>query len=239
MTKRILAVIMMLTVMLAFISCGKSDDDIPEGLQKSENIESVPWYIIASFSEFKAVNDALKTMDAASFEKHMEDNYSHFVMNGMYDYEASVKLMEELKSTTVLIHKNNIDESSQISFYYERNEIHTFSLLPNGNRISCYSYSPLCATKDERDLSLNENLKLEMEVSKSGCTVKLFSSLYEDRGVHGEAEIDGSYFMFWSNKKQSVEEFAKDFSDLDFVKIGDILDGTYGGDVSAETRTDA
>ena len=50
MTKRILAVIMMLTVMLAFISCGKIDDDIPEGLQKSENIESVPWYIIASFS---------------------------------------------------------------------------------------------------------------------------------------------------------------------------------------------
>ena len=238
MKKRLCVTLVALILMLSVVSCqGAKETHLSNDLTSAES-RFMPLFITTSYAELKDINHALLTMDKASFEEYMKEYHMDLVVGGMHDFEATQGLIDELKSTTVLLYKNDIDEPNQLSFYHERNEIHTFSVLPDGTRFTCYSYSPIFEKKGKGNLSYNESLIYEKDIFKADCSIKLYSYINEDRGFYGETHLNGSYITFWTSIKQSEEDFAKDFEELDFVKIGDVLDGTYGANELPETRTD-
>lgn len=193
---------------------------------------SAPKIIFLSFAELKLINEALETMSAEEFEKYMSEENPALSLSGMHNYKKAKILIDELKETTILLLNNELSFNSKFSFYYERNEVHIFSDLSEKKRVACYAFTPQRETSKEYGMSLNENLVFLNETQKDGVTLKVYDSLYEDRGFHIETEIDNTYITLWINKKQNIEEFESDLARLEFIKIGDLLNK-----VSTETTT--
>ncbi len=224
------------SILLIFLtSCSRGSIDIVNTENQNYENNSGPQMIVASFDELKRVKEALESMDSDEFMKYLKENHRDFIMNGMYDYESTKKILEELKSTTVLLSDNGNIADIEFSFYRERNEVHVFYSLLDNKRAACYSFTPNSQTNDNRSLSLNENLVFEKNIIKNGVAVKVYSSSYADRGFHAEIKNEGTYISFWINQKQTIDEFEKDFEKLKLVKIGDLLSETYTESTQSES----
>ncbi|MBQ8015722.1 MAG: hypothetical protein IJ264_06020 [Clostridia bacterium] len=230
--------IFILLIVLLFVflvSCNKENTFSPVN-RVAEDYHSTPPTIITSFNDLKEIKSALNTKDSASFISYMQENYSNLVLNGMRDFESARELLDELEETTVLLLGNASTFNDNFSFYYERNEVHVFSTFSDGKRAACYSFTPENQLNETRDLSLNENLIFVKEVLKDGVAVKIYDSMYDDRGFHAEIRIDGTYITFWLNQKQTIEAFEADIEKCQLIKIGELLNESYAQLTQSETE---
>lgn len=93
-------------------------------INPTENIQnSSPMIIFIGFDELKEIKKAYDTMTEDDFQAYMETEHIDTYMTGMWDYESSTAILNEMCSTYVPVLDNNPSNLSELAFYWQIHQI--------------------------------------------------------------------------------------------------------------------
>ena len=191
-----------------------------------ENIQnSSPMIIFIGLNELKEVKEAYDSMTAIDFQKYMETEHIEIYMSGMWDYENSTDLIDELCSTYVPIPENNSDNLSEFAFYWEINQIDQLVYFNSPQRASVIIYTSE-STKEKNLPFTNVKVTLAESIVKDNYTINIYDKVEKnvaDIEFYAEIIFEDTYIVFRSADIETTEEFSQQLNRLTFVKIGDLL----------------
>ena len=79
--------------------------------------------IFIGFDELKEIKKAYDTMTEDDFQAYMETEHIDTYMTGMWDYESSTAILNEMCSTYVPVLDNNPSNLSELAFYWQIHQI--------------------------------------------------------------------------------------------------------------------
>lgn len=190
---------------------------------KEEAQEGAPMIIFLSLDELKEIKHAFDTMEADEFQTYMEKEHINTCMNGMWDYESSTALLNEMCSTYVPLLDGNPDKLDNISFYWERNDIYQLLIFDEEQRASVL-IDTVNNTEPKGLQFGNEVVCIsEKTIEKDNYTAHLYEYENADYRFFADILIDDTYIVLRSGWIDTMEAFEACFNRLSFVKIGDLL----------------
>lgn len=191
-----------------------------------ENFQtSSPMIIFIGLDEFKKIKEAYDTMTAIDFQEYMETEHIDAYMTGMWDYEKSTTLINELCSTYVPVLDNNSDNLSEFAFYWEINQIDQLVYFNSPQRASAIIYTSE-STKEKNLPFTNVKVTLAESIVKDNYTINIYDKVEKnvtDIEFYAEVIFEDTYIVFRSADIETAEEFSQQLNRLAFVKIGDLL----------------
>lgn len=185
--------------------------------------ESAPMIIFLSLDELKEIKNAFDTMEADEFQTYMEKEHSNACMNGMWDYENSIALLDEMCSTYVPVLDGNTQNVDNISFYQESNSIHQLLIFDNDKRASVIINTSKSTKSKELQLNNEAICISEKTIEKDNYIAHLYEYENADYCFFADVLIDDTYIVLRSNWIETMENFENCFNRLIFVKIDDLL----------------
>lgn len=186
---------------------------------------SSPMIIFIGLDELKEVKEAYDSMTAIDFQEYMETEHIDIYMTGMWDYENSTALLNEMCSTYVPVPENNSDNLSEFAFYWEINQIDQLVYFDNSQRSSVIIYTS--ESNKEKTLPFtNVKVTLAESIIKDNYTINIYDKVEKnvaDIEFYAEVIFEDTYIVFRSADIETVEEFSRQLNRLVFVKIGDLL----------------
>lgn len=229
---------LLLAPLMMFLLCSCSINSKISASDISEEFNAAHKMISIEIADLVEIKDALNSFDSEGFLVLLKEKYPEFIMNGMTDYETSVQIISEIERTVLPIPNGIIGNVPEMHFYVDRNEIQQIIFFGEESRIVFNIYTPESARLDNGQYGPNSSSELLKTEKGDDFTANIY--FLEDEGSFCADLVSSDTYMFLRTADiTSVDEFSSILHRLKFVEIGDILDGTYGGDVSAETRTDA
>lgn len=191
-----------------------------------ENIQnSSPMIIFIGLDELKEVKEAYDSMTANDFQEYMENEHTDTYMTGMWNYENSTALFDELCSTYVPVLDNNSDNLSEFAFYWEINQIDQLVYFNSPQRASAIIYTSE-STKEKNLPFTNVKVTLAESIVKDNYTINIYDKVEKniaDIEFYAEVIFEDTYIVFRSADIETAEEFSQQLNRLTFVKIGDLL----------------
>ena len=191
-----------------------------------ENIQnSSPMIIFIGLDELKEVKEAYDSMTADDFQEYMENEHTDTYMTGMWNYENSTALFDELCSTYVPVLDNNSDNLSEFAFYWEINQIDQLVYFNSPQRASAIIYTSE-STKEKNLPFTNVKVTLAESIVKDNYTINIYDKVEKniaDIEFYAEVIFEDTYIVFRSADIKTAEEFSQQLNRLTFVKIGDLL----------------
>lgn len=219
-----------LVLLFIFSSCGKMYEK--EILSDSNAIDTydydgLPMVVYATLTELKEIKAAFDSMQPDEFVEYMKNEKNEHYISGMRNYESAKDLLDELAATTVPLLDGNEKNFSEIGFYWERNEVQQLIFFNENSRVSSYNYTPKSG-RDECDAfgSNNEKALLLKELNYNGVSALVYKTDKEET-FFADVFVDDTYIFMRTKDIETIEEFEICFSRLQFVKIADLLNGTY------------
>ena len=191
-----------------------------------ENIQnSSPMIIFIGLDELKEVKEAYDSMTADDFQEYMENEHTDTYMTGMWNYENSTALFDELCSTYVPVLDNNSDNLSEFAFYWEINQIDQLVNFNSPQRASAIINTSE-STKEKNLPFTNVKVTLAESIVKDNYTINIYDKVEKniaDIEFYAEVIFEDTYIVFRSADIETAEEFSQQLNRLTFVKIGDLL----------------
>lgn len=191
-----------------------------------ENIQnSSPMIIFIGLDELKEVKEAYDSMTADDFQEYMENEHTDTYMTGMWNYENSTALFDELCSTYVPVLDNNSDNLSEFAFYWEINQIDQLVYFNSPQRASAIIYTSE-STKEKNLPFTNVKVTLAESIVKDNYTINIYDKVEKniaDIEFYAEVIFEDTYIVFRSADIETAEEFSQQLNRLTFVKIDDLL----------------
>ncbi len=193
-----------------------------------ENVQnSSPMIIFIGLDELKEVKEAYDSLTEEDFQNYMENEYVDTYMTGMWDYENSTALIDELCSTYVPVLDNNSDNLSEFAFYWEINQIDQLVYFNSPQRASAIIYTS--ESGKEKSLPFtNVKVTLAESIVKDNYTINIYDKVEKnlaDIEFYAEVIFEDTYIVFRSADIETAEEFSQQLNRLTFVKIGDLING--------------
>lgn len=189
-----------------------------------ENVQnSSPVYIFIGLDELKEVKNAYDSMTADDFQEYMENEHTDTYMTGMWDYENSTALLDEMCSTYVPVLDNNPNNLSEFAFYWKSNCIDQLIIFDGDERVSVIANTAKNPRTKELNLGEEAIYISQKNIEKDGFTARLHEVENADYPFFAEIIIDGTYIILRSGGIDTMEEFEKCFNRLTFVQIDDLL----------------
>ncbi len=189
-----------------------------------ENVQnSGPMYIFIGLDELREVKKAYDSMAADDFQMYMENEHIDTYMTGMWDYESSTALLNEMCSTYVPVLDNNPDNLSEFAFYWKSNCIDQLIIFDGDERVSVIANTAKNPRTKELNLGEEAIYISQKNIEKDGFTARLHEVENADYPFFAEINIDGTYIILRSGGIDTMEDFEKCFNRLTFVKIDDLL----------------
>lgn len=185
--------------------------------------ENAPMIIFLSVDELKEIKSSFDTMEANEFQLYIEKEHSDVYMNGMWDYENSIALLDEMCSTYIPVLDGDIQKLDNISFYQESNSILQLIVFDEDKR--CSANVKTVKNTEQKELVFEEEAICvsEKTIEKDNYTACLYEYKNTDYRFYAEISVDNTYIILRSNWVDSMEDFEECFNRLTFVKIGDLL----------------
>ncbi len=206
----------------------KQTVDITNSVSDSyeENVQnSSPMIIFIGLKELKEVKAAYDSMTADDFQAYMETEHIDTYMTGMWDYENSTVLLDELCSTYVPVIDNNSDNLSEFAFYWQINQIDQLIYFDSPQRASAIIYTS--ESGKEKSLPFtNVKVTLAESIARDNYTINIYDKVeknIDDIEFYAEVIFEDTYIVFRSADIETTEEFSQQLNRLTFVKIGDLL----------------
>lgn len=190
---------------------------------KEEVQESAPMILFLELSELKEIKHAFDTMEPAEFQTYMEKEHVNTCMNGMWDYESSTALLNEMCSTYVPVLDNDPDNLSEFQFYWERNDIYQLLIFSEEQRASVLIDTVNNTEPKELQFDGEAVCISEKTIERDNYTAHLYEYENADYRFFADLLIDNTYIVLRSGWIDTMEEFEECFNRLTFVKIGDLL----------------
>lgn len=184
---------------------------------------SSPMIVFIGLNELKEVKKAYDTMSADNFQVYMENEHVDTYMTGMWDYESSTDLLDEMCSTYVPVLDNNSYNLSEIAFYWQSNSIHQLIIFDGEKRASVIVNTVENTKPKELNFEEEAICVSEKTIEKDNYTACLYEYKNTDYRFYAEISVDNTYIILRSNWVDSMEDFEECFNRLTFVKIGDLL----------------
>lgn len=185
--------------------------------------ESAPMIIFLSLDELKEIKNAFDTMKADEFQAYIENEHSGAYMNGMWDYENSTALLDEMCSTYIPLLDGDVQKLDNFSFYQESNSILQLIIFDEDKRASVI-INTFKSTKPKKLEFSNEAMCIsEKTIEKDNYIAHLYEYQNTDYRFYAEILIDDTYIILRSGRIDTMEDFEECFNRLSFVKIGDLL----------------
>ena len=191
---------------------------------QEENFQnSSPVYILIGLDELKEVKEAYDSMEADEFQKYMENEHIDTFMTGMWDYESSTALLDEMCSTYVPVLDNDPNNLSDFAFYWKVNQIDQLIIFNGDERVSVITNTP--KNSGTKDFNLGEEAVYisQKNIEKDGFTARLHEVENADYPFFAEIIIGDTYIILRSGGIDTMEDFERCFNRLSFVKIRDLL----------------
>ena len=189
-----------------------------------ENVQnSSPVYIFIGLDELREVKKAYDTMTADDFQAYMEAEHLDTYMTGMWDYENSTALLDEMCSTYVPVLDNNPNNLSEFAFYWKSHCIDQLIIFDGDERVSVIANTANNPKTKELNLGEDAIYISHKNIEKDGFTARLHKVENADYPFFAEIIIDDTYIILRSCGIDTMEDFEKCFNRLTFVKIGDLL----------------
>ncbi len=193
-----------------------------------ENIQnSSPMIVFIELDELKEIKKAYDSLTEEDFQNYMENEYVDTYMTGMWDYENSTALIDELCSTYVPVPDNNSDNLSEFAFYWEINQIDQLVYFNSPQRASAIIYTSQ-STKEKNLPFTNVKVTLAESIVKDNYTINIYDKVEKnlaDIEFYAEVIFEDTYIVFRSADIETAEEFSQQLNRLTFVKIGDLING--------------
>lgn len=185
--------------------------------------ENAPMIIFLSVEELKEIKNAFDTMEANEFQMYMEKEHSNACMNGMWDYENSIALLDEMCSTHIPMLDGDIQKLDNISFYQESNSILQLIVFDEDKRASVIIST--VRNTEPKELVLGEDAICvsKKNIEKENYIANLYEYQNTDYRFYAEISVDNTYIILRSGWINTMEDFESCFNRLVFVKIGDLL----------------
>lgn len=189
-------------------------------IEQSEESSS-PMIIYMTFQDLKEIKNAFGNLPADDFINYMKDNKLEQYMTGMCDYESAKALLKEIEGSAVALLDGDVNNFSEIAFYWEIHEINQIISFDENKRFVAVTDTPL--NKSEKKMEFREGTKIAefKTITTDDYTAKLY--LVNDERLYADVVFNDGYIVLRSNINVSPEEFEADFARLQFVKIGDLL----------------
>lgn len=204
----------------------KQTVDITNSVSDSyeENVQnSSPMIIFIGLDELKEVKNAYNSMTADEFQEYMKNEHIDTYMTGMWDYENSTDLLDEMCSTYVPVLDNNPGNVLEFGFYWESNSIHQLVIFDGDKRASVIINTVKNTEPKELQLDNDAVWLSQKSMERDDGTVHLYECQNTDYRFYAEVLIEDTYIVLRSDWIDTMEEFEKCFNRLTFVKIGDLL----------------
>ena len=185
--------------------------------------ESAPFIIFLSLDELKEIKNAFDTMEADEFQSYMEKEHPNTCMNGMWDYENSTALLNEMCSTYLPVLDGDAQKLDNISFYQESNKIHQLVVFDENKRASVIVNTVENTEPQKIILGDEASYISEKTIEKDNYIAHLYEYENADYRFFADILIDNTYIVLRSNWIDTMEDFENCFNRLTFVKIGDLL----------------
>lgn len=199
---------------------GNSSNSHEENVQNSS-----PMIIFIGLDELKEIKEAYDSMTAVDFQVYMENEHVDTYMTGMWNYENSTDLLDEMCSTYVPVPDNNSDNLSEFAFYWEINQIDQLVYFNSPQRASAIIYTSE-STKEKNLPFTNVKVTLAESIVKDNYTINIYDKVeknIDDIEFYAEVIFEDTYIVFRSADIETAEEFSQQLNRLSFVKIGDLL----------------
>ena len=184
---------------------------------------SSPMIIFITLDELKEIKKAYDSMTAYDFQNYMQTEHTDACMTGMWDYENSTVLLNEMCSTYVPVLDNNPDNLSELGFYWQSNSIHQLLIFDGDKRASVIINT--VKNTESKELQLNNDAIsiFKKTIEKDNYISHLYEYQNTDYRFYADVLIDDTYIVLRSDWIDTTEDFEECFSRLSFVKIGDLL----------------
>lgn len=213
----------------AIINTTRSADeknDITENkseLSDENEQHSSPVYIFIGLDELKDVKNAFDEMEADDFQTYMETEHIDTYMTGMWDYESSASLLDEMCSTYVPVLDNNPDNLSDFAFYWKNNCIDQLIIFGGDKRVSVISNTAKYSGAKELNLGEEAIYISQKNIEKDGFTARLHEVENADYNFFAEIIIGDTYIILRGMGFDTMEDFEECFNRLTFIKIDDLI----------------
>lgn len=189
-----------------------------------ENIQSSsPIYIHIGIDELKEIKTAYDSMPADAFQSYMETNHIDTYMTGMWDYQNSTALLDEICSTYLPVLDNNLNNVSELGFYWKNNRIYQLIIFDGDMRASVIINTTKNTENKELQLG-NEALCLsEKRIEKNNYSAYLYEYKNADYQFYAEVFAEDTYIILRSIDIETMEDFEICFNRLTFVKTEDLI----------------
>lgn len=186
---------------------------------------SAPYIISVMLDELKDIRNAVNSMQEDDFKEYMYENHYGAIVNGMNTIEKAKVLMEEFEETTIPVLDGDAKNVSKLLLYRDSNCIHNLIIYDSEEiqRTSVLVYTVNHTEANAMNFTEDVEFISTKNIENNRYTAKLYETNIEDCKFFGEIEIDGSYIILRSGGIETLEEFEKCFSRLEFRKIGDLL----------------
>lgn len=189
-----------------------------------ENIQnSSPMIIFITLDELREVKKVYDSMTPDDFQEYMKNEHIDTYMTGMWDYENSTALLNEMCSTYVPVLDNNPDNLSELGFYWESNSIHQLVVFGGDKRASVIINTNKNTEPKNLEFDSNAVCLSQKNIEKDNFEAYIYEYQNTDYRFYADVFVDDTYIVFRSDWMDTLVEFEDCFNRLTFVKIGDLL----------------
>lgn len=216
-------------LVLLFSSCGKESEtsklpsnNLTESYSEN-NQNSAPMVVYATLTDLKEIKSAFDSMQPDEFMDYMENEKFNQYITGMWDYENSKALFDELCATTIPLLDGDEKNFSEIGFYWKNNSIHQLIFFDDVQRVSALIDTVKSTQPKELQLGDDVNFISVKPIDNDNYTAQIYEVENADYSFFADIITDDTYIVLRSHDIQTIEDFESCFARLEFVKIGDLL----------------
>ncbi len=207
---------------LLFLS-GCTDQNADNNYTETDQ-NSAPQNIRFTLNDLKELKFAFDSMEPNDFMTYIKDEKPMHYSGGLYDYEKASNLLQELFSTSIVLHENNAELLESISFYWERNSIHQLISFEEDKKVSAMIDTPESESPKELQLGDDTVYLYEKEINGENFSSTLYETENSDYKFFANVVTENTHIVLRSHNIPTFDYFESGFLKLRFVKIGDLLD---------------